>query len=130
MLNWPGRKVKPSPVAGTRSSVAVSCVSRRTRRTTNGTGTMGSGRRACTRSSGGTVHVEQLQPGRLQPAADHRDQPHQQHVAERRILFALLPDAGRVETDGAHQLKRPGVKGPPVRGKQPGPAYDVVLADR
>src|SRR5512133_746609 len=114
MLNWPGTKGPIGrPSSGVISMVAVSSVSCFLPTTRKGRGIIGSAAtlgEAVASSALAPIHIQHLQPRRLHPLDQHRNEPLHQVPAEFRVLFALAPQADGVESNGARPLQGPGIE--------------------
>src|SRR5215475_9301943 len=119
MLNWPGWK--PNGSGGWSSSVTVSCDSRWFAITCHG-GDCVHGRSAASARVRMTVHIQNLQPGSLQPPRRQIREPLHEVVAEPRVGVALGPQARAVHLDGVQPPDGPPVELPAVRAHQPGEA--------
>src|SRR6516162_2119033 len=121
MLNWPGRKANTSPGGGSSSRVTVSRDSRRVPVTRQGASSV-HGRDTAGSDSGRMnvpVHVQQPQPGGLQPADGEAGEQLRQLESQPRVIGAFPAQAGPVQGEGAHRLDGPAVELPLVRLQQP-----------
>src|SRR6478752_2353054 len=139
MVNWPGNQESAGPSMGSSSSVYVSRVSCRVRRTTNGRGSMGSGAARVALSATArcprllneiSVDVEQPDPGGLQPLVHHPDEPPRQLLHEVGVRVELGPQAGRVLRHRTGFRGGAGVERPAVLIHHPRPPHDVPVLER
>src|SRR6478752_6715807 len=139
MVNWPGDQESAGPSVGSSSSVYVSRVSCRVRRTTNGRGSMGSGPARVAGSAAArstsllneiSVDIEQPDPGGLEPLVHHPDEPLGQLVPDAWVCVELGPQARSVEGHRAGLRGGPGVERPAVRRHHPRPTHDVPVLER
>src|SRR6516225_9807608 len=130
MLNWPGRKANTSPGGGSSSRVTVSCDSRRVAVTRQGAGSV-HGRDTAGSASGRMdvpVHVQQPQPGGLQPPDGEAGEQLRQLESQPRVIGAFPAQAGPVQGEGAHRFDGPAVELPLVRLQQPREPRHVTCA--
>ena len=74
------------------------------------------------------IDIEDLQPGRVQPLHQHRQESLHHLVAEIVVRLAFAAQAGGIDAGSARQLNRAGVEHPAVRRNQPGGADEVADA--
>src|SRR5580765_5285744 len=127
-MNCPGATAGPSPMAGSSVSVQVSAVLRSRVETTNGTGVSAPGCGGSVRVAV-AIDVEQSEACPLQAFDQHLREAAHQVVAQRRIVVALLAQAGAVERSGTDGGQRARVEMPAVGGKEPRPADHLAGLD-
>src|SRR5208283_1085345 len=76
------------------------------------------------------MDVQELHPSVLESVGDHRQELHQEVIAERRVGGEGISGRGGVDGDDLRGLARPGIEPPPVGGNEPRPPEDLPLFDR
>src|SRR5690349_20671197 len=114
MLNWPGRNANTAPAGGSSSSVTVSADSRRVAVTRHGASSV-HGLAIAGSDSGRIdvpVHVQQPQPGGLQPADGEAGEQLRQLESQPRVIDAFPAQAGPVQGESANRFHGPAVELP------------------